>query len=94
MSIKRQKILFLYSSHSDLTSNIVAWSLYDGVTGKPTEAHGVAVEQPYKTVLEAMHDGWRVIQVSPLQDKPVEDPHRVSYLKYETILEKLEDIYA
>jgi hypothetical protein len=41
-----------------------------------------------------MHDGWRVMQVSPLQDKPVEDPHQVSYLKYETILEKLEDIDA
>ena len=94
MSTKRQKVLFLYSSHSDFTSAIVAWSLYDGVTGKPTEAFGADIAPPYKTVLEAMHDGWRVMQVSPLQDKPVEDPHQVSYLKYETILEKLEDIDA
>ena len=94
MSTKRQKVLFLYSSHSDFTSAIVAWSLYDGVTGKPTEAFGATAAPPYKTVLEAMHDGWRVMQVSPLQDKPVEDPHQVSYLKYETILEKLEDIDA
>ena len=94
MSTKRQKVLFLYSSHSDFTSAIVAWSLYDGVTGKPTDAFGAAELPPYKTVLAAMHDGWRVMQVSPLQDKPVEDPHQVSYLKYETILEKLEDIDA
>ena len=94
MSTKRQKVLFLYSCHSDFSSAIVAWSLYDGVTGKPTEAFGAAAAPPYKTVLEAMHDGWRVMQVSPLQDKPVEDPHQVSYLKYETILEKLEDIDA
>ena len=46
-------------------------------------------EPPYQSVIDAMRDGWRVIQAPRLPDSPTS--HETGHLLYEYILEKLDD---
>ncbi len=85
----RQKLLFLYLANSDLHSAVVAWSTFDGTSQDRPDMD--RPEPPYATAVEAMRDGWRVIQVSPLQAPPAGREFDVDYLKHEIILEKLEE---
>jgi hypothetical protein len=91
--LKRQKLLLLYSANSSLTSEVVAWSLYDG-TGQyefdASDSHGET--RPYASVLAAMRDGWRVIQLPSLQSQGSESAWGVSYLRFETALERIEEV--
>lgn len=85
----RQKILILYSHTPDLNSSIGGWAVYDG-TGKEHHTTGDSAEPPYNSVLDAMKDGWRVIQL-PLQFPAYPGMElSTSYLRWEYILEKLE----
>lgn len=57
----RQQVLILWLEHSDLDGAVVAWTLHDGVdTGE------AGAEKPYATGLDALRDGWRLIQTSPV----------------------------
>ena len=87
----RQKLLVLYAHSPDLKSRVVAWAAYDG-TGKTTPTSGDGGEPPYASIVAAMEDGWRVIQFPPqLMAHPGMEYH-TSYLRYEYILEQLEEI--
>lgn len=88
--MQKQKLLLLYSSDSSLTSAIVAWSLYDGTGAYEFDASDDAAP-PYASVLAAMRDGWRVIQLPVLQSVDPGPDRRLSYLRFETVLEKLEE---
>ena len=91
MTQQRQKLLVLYAHSPDLHSQAVAWSLYDG-TGVERATTGDSEEPPYSSVGEAMRDGWRVIQF-PQQFPAYPDmEYNTSFLKFEYILEKLEEI--
>ncbi len=87
----RQKILVLYSGTPDLRSPIGAWAVYDG-TGKDPHTTGDADVPPYDSVVAAMVDGWRVIQFP--QQFPAYPGMELStsYLRFEYILEKLEEV--
>lgn len=87
----RQKLLFLYSSNPDLRSDIGAWTIYDS-TGKEYHTTGDSDTPPYRSVFAAMQDGWRVLQVS--QQFPAYPGMELttSYLKFEHLLEKLEEV--
>jgi hypothetical protein len=65
LSEYRQQVLVLHSSSTDLVAHTVAWALYDGAA--PADALGMrtgdGTEPPYDSVVAAMRDGWRVIQV-------------------------------
>ena len=91
MSNLRQKILILYSHTPDLHSGVGAWAIYDG-TGKEHHTTGDSEGPPYKSVLVAMQDGWRVVQFP--QQFPAYPGMELStsYLRFEYILEKMEDI--
>ena len=91
MSELRQKILILYSGTPDLRSAIGAWAIYDG-TGKEHHTTGDSETPPYGSVLAAMRDGWRVIQFP--QQFPAYPGMELStsYLRFEYILEKMEEI--
>ena len=91
MANLRQKILILYSGTPDLRSGIGAWAIYDG-TGKSHHTTGDSDAPPYGSVIEAMRDGWRVIQFP--QQFPAYPGMELStsYLRFEYILEKLEDV--
>ena len=84
----RQKILVLYLSSSSLEAGVVAWSLYDG-TGEYLHMPGDTEESPYQTGIEALKDGWRLIQASPLIQHKEGDEFKTGYFKYEFFFEKI-----
>lgn len=89
----RQKILILYLNTPDLKSRVVAWSIFDG-TGKQQHTTGDSDEPPYSSVLHAMEDGWRVIQFPQQFPAFPGMEYQTAYLKFEYILEKLEEVYG
>ena len=91
MPKQRQKLLVLYAHSPDLNSAITAWSVYDG-SGKEKHTTGDSDEPPYDSVVAAMREGWRVIQFPQQFPAYPGMEYNTSYLKYEYILEKLEEI--
>ena len=84
----RQTVLVLYLSTSALDSPVIGWSVYDGSCAREHMA-GDAEKPPYGTGLEALRDGWRLIQASQLLPHPPGGEFRTGYLKYEFLFEKL-----
>ena len=91
MGARRQKILILYLASSALDTPVVAWSIYDG-TGKTRPMAADSDEPPYKSGLDAMKDGWRLIQLSQLIPPYPGEEFTTSYQRYECVFEKLETI--
>ncbi len=89
MGARRQKVLILYLASSALDTPVVAWSVYDG-TGKTRPMAADSDEPPYKSGLDAMKDGWRLIQLSQLIPPYPGEEFTVSYQRYECVFEKLE----
>lgn len=87
----RQQILVLYLHTPDLNSHVVAWSMYDG-TGNAQHTTGDSTEPPYNSVVEAMRDGWRVVQFPQQFPAYPGMEYHTSYLRFEYILEKMEEI--
>jgi len=88
----RQKVLVLYLSTSALDSDVKGWSIYDG-TGKSAHTTGDSFgEPPYPTGLDALKDGWRVIQFPQLIPPYPGEEYSTSFMKYEFVFEKLEEI--
>lgn len=86
----RQQILILHLKYSDLDSQTVAWALYDGSLPKGEQQMNSGDQQtpPYRSVLEAMQDGWFVLQVPPLPWYIRGEEHEVGHLPYEYVLER------
>lgn len=84
----RQQLLFLYLTHPNPSAPTIAWSLFDG-TGAAQRMSGDADRPPYASVLEAMTDGWRVMQVAQQQPAYPGMENRTAYLPFEFILERL-----
>jgi hypothetical protein len=90
MSKVRQQILILHLALPGLESDTIAWALYDGATPSSTlpMQSGDSQEPPYPSVLEAMRDGWNLLQLPTL---PVYIPgheHESGHLPYEYVLER------
>ncbi len=82
---EKQFILYLYSKSTNLRSAIGGWALYDATA--PEEPRLPSQDAPYTSVLEAVRDGWRIVQF------PRPELHNFSdvdnaYLGFEFILEK------
>ncbi|MPY62562.1 hypothetical protein [Streptomyces spongiae] len=86
----RQRVLVLYLTTSALDSKVVGWSRYDG-TGRTTPTAGDSDEPPYTTGLDALLDGWRLIQASQLLPPSPGHEYDVSFLKHEFFFEQLVD---
>lgn len=87
----RQQVLVLYLSSSALDTEVVGWSRYDG-TGSSSPYAGDQQTPPYRTGVEALNDGWRLIQASPLLPHSAGSEFQTAYLKYEFFFEKLIDM--
>lgn len=86
----RQKVLVLYLGTSALDSGVKGWSMYDG-TGKDSYTTGDNSEPPYETGLDALLDGWRVIQLPTLIPPYPGEEYTTSFMKYPFVFEKLEE---
>ncbi|HEY1175665.1 MAG TPA: hypothetical protein VGF17_05880 [Phytomonospora sp.] len=84
----RQQVLVLYLATSALDAKVIGWSRYDG-TGRTNPAAGDSDEPPYETGVEALLDGWRLFQVSPLTPPYPGGEYETSFLKHEFLFEKL-----
>ncbi|SDD54161.1 hypothetical protein [Auraticoccus monumenti] len=89
----RQQVLVLYLSSSALDSNVTGWTRYDG-TGRSRPTMGDSDQPPYATGLDALLDGWRLIQMSQLLPHPRGEEYEVSYLPFEFLFEKIVDASA
>jgi hypothetical protein len=88
--VVRQQLLILCLATPDLGSPVTAWSFYDG-TGRATGMSGDAETPPYPSVLAAMKEGWRVIQLPALAARAPGHEHDTAQLPFEYVLEKLVD---
>ena len=86
----RQQLLILYLVNSSPDSRVIAWSLWDG-TGKNKTYSGDSDSPPYETGYDALLDGWRLIQMTPMIPAQFGDETRTSFLHNEFIFEKLID---
>ena len=57
---QRQELLYLQTATTSVTSEVIGMLLVAG--GKVSDGPLDAGEWPYKSVLEAMEDGWRVVR--------------------------------
>jgi hypothetical protein len=88
VTITRQQVLVLYLATSALDTNVVGWANYDG-SGQNFHMAGDNDTPPYKNGLDALKDGWRLIQASPLITHIPGNEYRTDYLKYEFFFEKM-----
>lgn len=85
----RQQVLFLYLASSALDARVVGWSRFDGDSEGPTPAVEAKAAPPYATGVDALRDGWRLIQAAELHPPAPGAERRVSYLKHEFLFERL-----
>jgi len=88
---QRQKVMVLFLSTSALDSEVKGWSMYDG-TGKQAFTTGDSDTPPYDNGLDALLDGWRVIQFPTLIPPYPGEEYTTSFMKYPFVFEKLEEI--
>jgi hypothetical protein len=86
---QRQQVLALYLVGPDLNSGVIAWSFWDG-TGKGEKID--PENPPFKSGIDALLAGWRVIQFPQLLPPYPGTELTTSYLKYEFIFEKLQEV--
>ena len=85
MTEPRQMVLYLYSKSTSMRSTIASWALYDPtVSYEPTLP---SRDVPYDSVIEAVNDGWRIVQFPRTELYQFSDVDN-AYLGYEFILEK------
>lgn len=86
MSHLRQQLLHLWLAGSDVDRDVLAWSFQDS-----TDGEGPVVPDetpPYTTGLDAMRDGWMLIQATP-PHRTDPDPHApAGYLDHEFVFER------
>ena len=82
---EKQLLLYLYSKSTNLRSPLGGWALYD-ITA-PDEPVLPSQDAPYASVLDAVNDGWRIVQFPRSELYNFTDVDN-TYLTYEFILEK------
>lgn len=91
MSTNRQQVLVLYLSTSALDSPVIGWANYDG-TSQSEPTTGDSDDPPYQTGVQALRDGWRLLQAAQLIPPFPGHEYDVSFLKHEFFFEKLIDV--
>lgn len=92
MTIERQQVLQLYTTNSSFASNVVAWAFHDGSDGEGPGVPDRGSAAPYVTGLDALRDGWRLLQMSQLLPPREGEEHHVSYLPFEFMLERMVEV--
>ena len=90
----RQQVLYLWMGGSALDENVVAWAFHDGTDGAgprlpEPSATGPA---PYASGVDALRDGWMLIQSAQLVPPAPGHEHLNSYLEYEFVFERRIDV--
>ncbi|MBT5059364.1 MAG: hypothetical protein HOM68_22665 [Gemmatimonadetes bacterium] len=86
----RQRLLYLHARTPNVFSDIVALTQIEPVAGYRVEISAESVEWPYKSVHQAIVDGWQIVQFPYLQ-APFDD-RDLDMVGYEFILQRMEVI--
>jgi hypothetical protein len=85
----RQRLLYLHTRTPSILAPVIGMAQHEPVAGQ-ADVLRTRDKWPYETVHEAIVDGWQVIHF-PNQMAPYDD-RELSYVGYEFILQKLEEI--
>jgi hypothetical protein len=84
------KSLFCIWAVPDMGGGTVAWALYDGARPADEQMQaGSQGEPPYASVLDAMCDGWRVVQLPSLPSYARGTEYETAPLPWEYVLERM-----
>ena len=86
-----QDILVLFQTTPALDAPPVAWAYYEASKG-PVRDLVAESDPPYGNAMEAMRDGWQVIQMSELKHRSAEDGYELGPLPYQTVLSKFNEL--
>ncbi len=86
LNTEKQIILYLYSKSTNLRSPLGAGALYDPTA--PDEPMLPSQDPPYASVLDAVRDGWKIVQFPRPELYSFSDVEN-AYLNFEFILEKI-----
>jgi len=67
MAAPRQHLLYLQARTPSVMSNLIGLTLIEPVAGFVPEICAEAPDWPYKTVHDAVVDGWQIVQFPHLQ---------------------------
>ena len=87
----RQQVLMMWLASPSLDSRVLGWSFFDGSAGAGPQLAG---DPPYATGIDALVDGWRLLQMSPLTPPVPGHERDTSFLKHEFVFERLVDLDA
>jgi hypothetical protein len=85
----RQQVLMLWLANPSLDSRVLGWSFFDGTAGRGPQ---LTADPPYPSGLEALVDGWRLLQMSPLVPPMPGHERDTSFLKHEFVFERMTDL--
>jgi hypothetical protein len=83
-----QDVLVLWQSTPGLDAAVIAWSRYEASKGTGISDLVDEEEPPYRNAMEAMRDGWQVIQMSEVKPRSADDAYEDGPLPYQTVLSK------
>jgi len=86
----RQQVLYLWLHGSSLDEQVIGWAFHDGTDGAgphPPDASDPG-QAPYATGVDALRDGWMLLQSTQLVPPVPGQEHVNSYLEYEFVLER------
>ena len=87
---RRQQVLYLWANGSSLDSSTVGWAFHDGTDGAgPGLPDGV---MPYASGVQAMRDGWMLLQSAQLIAPVPGTEHQNAYLDFEFVFERRIDL--
>lgn len=87
---ERQQVLYLWANGSGLDSGTVGWAFHDGADGAGPALP--AASPPYAHGVDALRDGWMLLQSSQLAAPAPGAEHLNGYLEYEFVFERRVDL--
>lgn len=88
-AMPRQRLLYLHTRAPSITAAVIGMAQHEPVRDG-CDTLQTRTEWPYATVHEAIVDGWQVIHFPNLM-APYDD-RELSYVGYEFVLQKLEEV--
>jgi hypothetical protein len=84
----RQRLLYLHAATPSIRSQVIGAALHEPIAGSVTEITTEGHEWDYRTVHDAILDGWQIIHFP--DQRASYDDREIDILGYEFILQKLE----
>ena len=86
-----QDVLVLFQTMPGLDTQVSAWAYYEASKGTGIKDLVEEDEPPYRNAMEAMRDGWQVIQMSEMKHYSADEGYELGPLPYQTVLSKLNE---